>query len=121
MNQKVPVFPIISSSPDYFLDLGTQTSQTNLGILVNLDESPDKNLSHCKQVLRPESQVVKDADSVFDSPANPFQLAWDVIQQEALNLADNILQDKEKPISPRKSTLFNICSFTIVSHTFIMQ
>lgn len=83
----------------------SESNQTNLGILINLDESPDKKPSYSKQqTIRHESVEVKETNSVFDSTANPFQLAWDVIQQEALSLADHILHDKENSTSPRKST-----------------
>ena len=51
-----------------------------------------------------DQQLSKDSELVFNNPSNPFQLAWDVIEQEAQNLADHIQYDKEKSsISPRKS------------------
>jgi len=72
------------------------SNHLDLGILVNLDESPDKKLV--------DDVPTKDPDTVFThTPSNPFELAWDVIEQEALTLANHIQDDEEKPISPRKS------------------
>ena len=75
------------------------------GLLVNLDESPDKKQLHLSRVQKKkDQQLSKDSELVFNNPSNPFQLAWDVIEQEAQNLADHIQYDKEKSsISPRKS------------------
>jgi len=70
------------------------SSNLDLGILVNLDESPDKKLIEVP---------LKDPDTVFThTPSNPFEMAWDVIEQEALTLANHIEDDEEKTISPRK-------------------
>lgn len=94
----------LSQHQDSPLSAGTpvHTDQTDLGILVNLDDSPDKKtLTTGQTKIVSEHQNVK--DSVFTHTAsNPFELAWDVIEQEALNLADHIQHDKEKTISPRK-------------------
>ncbi|KAI9552035.1 hypothetical protein GHT06_022372 [Daphnia sinensis] len=93
----------LSQHQDSPLSAGTpvHTDQTDLGILVNLDDSPDKKTTTGQTKNVSEHQNVK--DSVFTHTAsNPFELAWDVIEQEALNLADHIQYDKEKTISPRK-------------------
>ncbi|XP_057377940.1 uncharacterized protein LOC130699899 [Daphnia carinata] len=94
----------LSQHQDSPLSAGTpvHTDQADLGILVNLDDSPDKkNLTTGQSKNVSEHQNVK--DSVFTHTAsNPFELAWDVIEQEALNLAEHIEHDKEKTISPRK-------------------
>jgi len=74
---------------------GLSKNVMDLGILVNLDESPDKKMIG--------DAPMRDSDSVFThTPSNPFELAWDVIEQEALTLANHIQDDKEKSISPRK-------------------
>ena len=68
-----------------------------MGILVNLEESPDK-----KELVRSTENhqlaggCSKDSETAFNNPSNPFQLAWDVIEQEALNLADHIQHNKDK-------------------------
>ncbi len=87
-----------------FLFIGTpvNSNQTNLGILINFDDSPDKKILNTTENKKACENHVK--DSVFTHTAsNPFELAWDVIEQEALNLAEHIEHDKEKTISPRKS------------------
>lgn len=69
--------------------------------MINFDESPDKKTLNVAQDPKSREHV---KDSVFTHTAsNPFELAWDVIEQEALNLAEHIEHDKEKTISPRKS------------------
>lgn len=73
----------------------------DLGILVNLDDSPEKNVSH--QIVTKQYSS-KESDVGFTNPASAFNLAWDVIEQEALNLADHIQYDKDKQtMSPSKS------------------
>ena len=70
---------------------------------MNLDDSPDKKLttSIAAQNFIASS---RESDSIFThTPSNPFELAWDVIEQEALTLANHIQDDREKMISPRKS------------------
>ena len=87
-----------------FWQAGTpvNSNQTDLGILINFDDSPDKKILPGQDKNSCEHQNVK--DSVFTHTAsNPFELAWDLIEQEAMNLADHIQHDKEKTISPRKS------------------
>ena len=70
---------------------------------MNLDESPDKKLIEVP---------LKDPDTVFThTPSNPFEMAWDVIEQEALTLANHIEDDEEKTISPRKSESIQQISF----------
>lgn len=77
-----------------------------MGILVNLDESPDKKLI--------DDTPSKDPDTVFThTPSNPFDLAWDVIEQEALTLANHIQDDEEKSISPRKSETIYCIGFLL--------
>lgn len=79
-------------------------------ILVKLEDSPDKKVINCATPAPPS----RDSDLVFTQPSsNPFELAWDVIEQEALTLANHIQHDKEKPISPRKSRL-HFLNFTLV-------
>ena len=80
----------------------TGTQQTDLGILVNLDESPDKKLIPPSKHQSQLKISNKETEYVFNNPSNPFQLAWDVIEQEARNLADHIQCEKPN-ISPRKS------------------
>nr|CAH0108084.1 unnamed protein product [Daphnia galeata] len=92
-----------SQNQDSSLSAGTpvNSNQTDLGILINFDDSPDKKILPGQDKNSCEHQNVK--DSVFTHTAsNPFELAWDVIEQEAMNLADHIQHDKEKTISPRK-------------------
>jgi hypothetical protein len=77
------------------------SERTDLGILVNLEDSPDKKILHSSNTNLPSS--ARESDSVFThTSSNPFELAWDVIEQEALTLANHIQHDKEKQ-SPRKS------------------
>ncbi|XP_046631533.1 pollen-specific leucine-rich repeat extensin-like protein 2 [Daphnia pulicaria] len=88
-------------SPSLSAGTPVNSNQTDLGILINFDDSPDKKILPGQDKNTCEHQNVK--DSVFTHTAsNPFELAWDVIEQEALNLADHIQYDKEKTISPRK-------------------
>ena len=82
------------------------SEKADLGILVNLEDSPDKKFITSSN---PNLASVREADSVFThTSSNPFELAWDVIEQEALTLANHIQHDKEKPISPRKSKFLHI-------------
>lgn len=88
---------------NYFNILETPVNSTaDLGILVKIEDSPDKKLLSS---ATPAKSSNKDCDTVFThTSSNPFELAWDVIEQEALTLANNIGKT-EKPISPRKSML----------------
>lgn len=87
----------------FFQTIETPVNSTaDLGILVKIEDSPDKKLLSAT----PAKSSNRDCDTVFThTSSNPFELAWDVIEQEALTLANNIQHGKEKPISPRKSML----------------
>ena len=81
------------------------SERADLGILVNLEDSPDKKIINSSNTNLASS--TKESDSVFThTSSNPFELAWDVIEQEALTLANHIQHDKEKQ-SPRKSKCTN--------------